>query len=334
MPEKLTAQDQANIERVLAHVAHLIVDPREQRLFIDWMAFIVQKRKRVNWAILLQGVEGDGKTFFFELLSAVLGGANVLTVPASLLGDRFNTWAEGYQVVFVEEVYLRGKHYSGEALNAIKPNITNQKINIHAKGIDTYQVLNKSSYFLTTNHRDALPLDNNDRRYFVLSSRFQTKEVLQAFVERNPTYYPNLYATLDSPGALRHLLLNWKISPDFDAKGRAPDSAAKDYMVEMNKPEGLEELEEAMAESDRPDMCDGLLNVTDLGDIMLGMESIVPPTRTLAKILTYKGLTKLGAVRIDKRYVKFWSNKPERYMTDGKFDPEKVRQVLFPERYL
>lgn len=329
VPEKITKVDRRNIERVKAHFTHLFPDEREARVFLDYIAYIVQNPgKRPGWSVLIQGTEGDGKTFFGVLLGAVLGSENVRMLNAKTVQGDFNGWAEGQQVVFVEEIRLHG-HNRYDVLNQIKPLITNSVIEIHRKGVDPYNIPNMSSYILATNYRDALPLTENDSRYFVLFSRFQTKKALDEFKARNPDYYENLYGAVEeSAAAIRGWLMEHEFGPDFKAGNRAPDSAAKGYMAMLTKPEHHQLVEEVLDNSMRFDVSRILLSATDLADAMINLEDSndLPYGRKMNKVLTDMGFTFLGKFRTDGRYRRYWSMEPERFMVNGQVDGEKIRE--------
>ena len=54
-------------------------------------------------------------------------------------------------------------------MNRIKPLISNDTIEIHPKNINPFNAPNTTAYIASTNFPNALPLNDNDRRYFVLS---------------------------------------------------------------------------------------------------------------------------------------------------------------------
>ena len=62
------------IDLFLTHISNVLVDEREQRILLDWLAYVVQNAgKRINWAILLQGAQGTGKSYLLRCLSGYLG---------------------------------------------------------------------------------------------------------------------------------------------------------------------------------------------------------------------------------------------------------------------
>lgn len=329
VPTKLTGAERAAIETVKGHFGHLFENEVDRAVLLDAIAYLVQNPgKRLNWAVLLQGTEADGKTFFAGLLAAVLGPENINNLAAGALEEKFNGWAEGVQVVFFEEIKLHG-HNRFDVLNKIKPLLTNRMVPVRRMNVDTYSAVNTVTYFLTTNFKDALPLDDNDSRYFVLFSRFQNKAALHAFLETDPEYYQRLYDTLEHGGALRKWLLNHKINPTFSGEKRAPMSEAKAEMVMYAKSEETETLEELLANSMRMDVTPELLNVSTVAEYFSNAGVDVPYGRTMSKLLMEQGYTKLGRVRLGDDTPWFWSKTPRKFTgRDGKVDPNLVKNWL------
>lgn len=329
VPEKYTPKDKRAIRIVMAHLEHLLPEPSERRLFLNWLAFIVQNPgKRVNWAMVLQGVEGDGKSFWAFLLRAVMGVSNVRMINANVLEGNFTGWAHGQCVVVVEEPRLQG-HNKYDVLNKIKPLITNAVIEIHPKGKDPYNVENTSNYYLPTNFRDALPLNDNDRRYCVLFSRWQNRDELREFNEKNPTYYVELYRTLeDCAPALRKHLIEHEIDDDFPAGGDAPRTTAHRYMVTSAKPEPIRAIQEIIDENEHADICEELINATALPDAMIGRDADLPQTQGLNRLLEHNGYVFLGRVRIDGVLSRFWSKYPDKFRSTNNIDTRAVRNFI------
>lgn len=328
VPEKLTKADKRNVEIVENHFLHLIADNRERELFKDWFCYVVQNNSRPNWGLFLQGTQGDGKSFFAVMMAAVMGAENVRLIKSKTLEGDFNGWAEGDLLKFVEEAKLQG-HNRFDVYNSIKDNITNSTVEIHRKGIDPYNAPNTGAYCLFSNFRDALPLFDDDSRFFVLFSRFQTQSAINGFKATHPAYYRDLYnAIAESAGAIRGWMLKRELSPLFDPMERAPDSGSKSYMIKMNKSEEMQAIEEILATSSEWDLCRQLLNATKLIDQMVGMDVEIPQTKTIKKILSDSGYTFLGRFRVKGELCRFWSQEPERFAIDGGFDADKIREWI------
>ena len=255
MPETFGKKDKLAIAIVEAHFEHIIPDARERKLLISYLAYTVQTRQRINWTVVLQGVEGDGKSFIGAMMGAILGSSNVRQLDAQQLEDRYTGWAVGQLMTFIEELRLQG-HSRYDILNKIKPFITNEAVNVHPKNVNPYTALNTTSYVAFTNFRDALPLDDNDRRHMILASAWQSGETLRKFLLEEPTYFEDLWGTINGdtarPGALRKWLMEYELHSEFDPKSRAPLTEARKNMVELNKSEVQTEFEDLIASEKNP----------------------------------------------------------------------------------
>ena len=331
---KVLPRDHKNVERVKAHIVHLLEKDTEQRLFLDWLSWIVQNPgKHANWSILLQGVEGDGKSFFAEMMRGVMGVSNVTMLNAHIFESDFTDWTVGQCLSCVEEVRIVKAQNKYEVINRIKPFITNNIIEVHPKGKPIHNAKNTTSYLLFSNFKDALPLDDDGRRFCVLFSRWQRKVQLDAFKDENPDYYERLYAAVEeSAGALRHWLMNHQQEDDFKPMGDAPATAAKAFMTKQSKPEFIQVLDEIIAE-DECLFADGhLIDVANLPETFAARGVDFPHTKALSSMLQRDGYEDLGRVRMDSgARGNFWSKTPElfRYSTDGEawfVETQKVRK--------
>lgn len=331
LKREYTPRDKWAIRIVKNHIKHLLTDPKEQELFVDWLAWIVQNPgKRVNWAMVLQGTQGDGKSFFGFLLREVMGVSNVRMVNANILEGQFNGWSHGQCVVVVEEPRLQG-HNRYDVLNKIKPLITNPIIEIHPKGKDPYNVINTCSYFLPTNFRDALPLGEDDRRHCVLFSRWQNRAELRNFIKENPDYYSDLYQTIsdmETVRALRTWLIDHEVSGSFPGGGDAPMTKWHSYMVDAAKPETIRAIQEIIDEGQYPDITNDLVNATLLPNAMIGRDGELPQTSGLTRLLEHNGYTFLGRLRVQGEYSRFWSKTPEMFRKNMNTSTDLIRKYI------
>jgi hypothetical protein len=325
LPEIISASGQRCIDRMESHVRHLFRVERDGQLLLDWIAYIVQTGSRVNWAPVIQGVQGDGKSWFAELLKAILGMSNVVIIKGKALEEHYNAWAEGHQIVFIEEVRLHGKNRF-DAVNNLKTNITNSTVEIRRMRTDIYNVINQSSYFITTNSRDGLPIDHSDTRYFPMFSRWQRKEELKAFMAEHPDYYPDLYASLNEPGVLRKYFMERTLSEEFDPRKRAPTSSSRWQMIELAKTEETDAFDVALQEEPSRDFCDDMLDSALCGSKMTGYGSSAPIGMALNRMLDQAGFTTLGRWKIDGQTRRLWSRNPEQFFSeDGSPNGDAIR---------
>lgn len=332
VPEKKLPRDQKNVERVKAHISHLLTDPGEQRMFLDWLAWIVQNPgKHVNYSILLQGVEGDGKSFFAEMMREVMGHSNVQMLNAHIFESDFTDWTIGQCLSCVEEVRIVKAQNKYEVINRIKPFITNRIIEVHPKGKAIFNAKNTTSYLLFSNFKDALPLDDDGRRFLVLFSQWQRKVQIMAFKTANPDYYERLYNAIDeSAGAIREWLLNHEVSDEFNPMGDAPTTKARAFMIKQSKPEFIQELDAIIAEGSCLFADRHLIDVTNLVETFAARGFEYPHSKAMGAMLMRDGYEDLGRIRLGGgARASFWSKTPEVFRNHGvggfDFDPELIR---------
>jgi hypothetical protein len=287
------------VEKCKKHFEILFPDERERNLVIDFLAYTVQyPKEKITWGILIQGVDGAGKSWIQSLMSAAIGGVNVNLVNGSSLLENFTSWAEGYRMVFIEEVRIKGLH-KYEIVNKMKPYIANPTVPVRRMRNDPYKVRNVTNYVLFTNYIDALPLDRSDRRYLVVRTAFQTVSHIRKFMDENPTYFEDIFNIVDFDGpCLRYWLSEHKISDEFRPKGYAPDTEAKRLMIEESEEtDETEDLEELINSSADPFISNEVLSLHRLrtGD-MSRLNSL--PRRSMGSLLARCGFSYVGKYRL------------------------------------
>lgn len=233
VPLEFSAEELAAIETVKQHVSLYLSDPREQALLLSFCAHNVQQPgKKIRWAPYIYGVEGDGKSFFGELIGAAMGSQNVRMLNASTLESNFTDWAMGYALIVLEEMKQHG-HNRYDIMNKLKAFVTNSQVEIHPKGKPSYTAPNVANYLLLSNYLDGAPVSDTDRRYMFLGSSLISSTVRKMTADG---YFKTLFGAVhEHPGAIRKWLLEYELHQDFDADGRAPDTVIKQTVIEMSK---------------------------------------------------------------------------------------------------
>jgi hypothetical protein len=297
------------VERVKAHIALLAGGrPDVVDVLVSWMAFNVQNPgKKIRWAPLIKGVEGDGKSTLGSVMAAVLGMPNVKQISPKVLGTDFTDWAHGASVGVLEEIKLTG-HNRYDILNALKPYLTNSHVEIHPKGSAPFNVLNTMNYIAFTNHSDALPLNDTDRRWFIVFTPFTHISEMDALVGDRGAYFDALYDDIEqNREELRKWLVEMPLSPLFSANGSAPLTDEKSSMVAMNISHE-EELVTAAIEAGGPGISEKVVMLSAIaavvsqksGGEMLGVKEI-------ARVLTKLGWLKVqGQVKWRGKVVRVW----------------------------
>lgn len=242
IPDRLTKNQRAAIAVLEEHLEMLLPDERERRLFVDYLAYCVKfPGKKIRWAPLLKGIEGDGKSAFVILMHYCLGRHNVRVLDsATLEKSDFSGWSTGQCFTGVEEIKLHG-HNRYDVYNKLKPYISNDYVEVHRKGKDPYNVPNTTNYLLLTNFDDGVPVTDNDRRIMFLSSPFRSKEeMFAAVLERtglaSTEYFDRLFDKVikEEAGAICRWLMDRELSPEFSPDGRAPITEARERAVDLS----------------------------------------------------------------------------------------------------
>jgi hypothetical protein len=225
----------AAVTLIVEHLRRMLPDDRERELLISWLAHNVRfPGRKIRWAPYLHGPEGDGKSSMIELLAATMGAPNVRPVSSRTLESDFTDWAHGCAVICVEEMRQIG-HSRFDVMNNLKPYITNSVVEIHPKGKAAFSAPNTANYLLLSNHLDGAPIGDGDRRFMFLSSAIDASMARKLSADG---FFARLHDVLTQhPGALRRWLLEWPLSPEFDANGRAPATELKRMVIELSRSE-------------------------------------------------------------------------------------------------
>lgn len=236
----LSAKGQEAVAVVKRHLSLALGGRADlMELVLAWMAHNVQKPGiKIRWSLLFKGIPGDGKSTIGTLLKAVMGEPNVKNISPEALASDFTSWGEGAAVGLFEEVRIVGENRYN-IFNSIKPYITNDSVPILRKGKDEYEIVNVTNYMGFTNYSDALPLDDNDRRWLIVFLPFASTEELAAAVSASFTsldaYFKHLNAVIRFYRTeLRRWFLDYAIPGTFNPDGNAPMTVEKQSMIAMS----------------------------------------------------------------------------------------------------
>ncbi len=262
-----TEEGKRLIEALERHLSVLIPNPTERNIFRAWLAHNYRNPGiKIRWAPLLKGAQGDGKSIFGEVLQILMGRENIRTMSADTLQTSpFSGWATGQCVVVLEEVRFQG-HNRFDIVNKLKPYITNNSVELHSKGQDPANTLNVSNYLLFTNHDDALPLGEGDRRYFVLRTPYRSYQAMDEFLQavysisRNAHFDEIFELGNAHPGQMALWLEKVEYPEAFNPNGEAPRTAARELMV-RNSTSDLESLVRDILETGAPGVSKNIVMV-------------------------------------------------------------------------
>lgn len=149
-------------------------DPHDREILMSYMAAIVQyPGVKFQWAPLLQGPEGNGKTFLIKCVREAVGTRYCHTLDASALKDtgmKFNDWLFAKIFISVEEIRVG----SNDIVMEILKGLSNDTVEIQGKGANQFMADNRANFIFTSNYLDALKIKDGDRRYCPIMSQPQS----------------------------------------------------------------------------------------------------------------------------------------------------------------
>jgi len=136
---------------------------------LDWLAAIVQLRRKLLTSWVLHGVQGTGKGILYHsILKPLFGNAFCAALNQDSLESRFNTVFQDCVFIVFDEVQVDFSKHSGNSVNArIKLLITEEMMNFEPKGIDAKQGENECNFLFFSNQGNAVKIEENDRRFNV-----------------------------------------------------------------------------------------------------------------------------------------------------------------------
>ena len=196
----------------------ILPDERDRTIFLSWIAAVVQyPGVKFLWSPVLQGVEGNGKSIWGEVLYYCIGHEHAWTVEAKKIDADFNSYLTRRVFINVEEMNMFAKN---ELMDTLKGLITGTKQAVESKGVDQVMDMDYcANWYFATNHKDAVVKSRNDRRLAVFFTAQQTRADLIASGLLNNDYFPQLWRWLrqgDGFAFMRDFLLNYPIPDEFN----------------------------------------------------------------------------------------------------------------------
>jgi hypothetical protein len=159
----------------LDHVARMLPDRLDQVKLLAYMAACVQYQgTKFQWAPLVQGCEGNGKTLLAICVSRAIGARYVHWPLTSDLGNNFNMWLQDNIFYAVDEVFV--PEHQQATRDALWQMITGSEgIQLTGKGKDQTAGDICGNFFLLSNYKNATRKTSNDRRIGTFITAQQSK---------------------------------------------------------------------------------------------------------------------------------------------------------------
>ena len=259
-----------NPQPFLDHLAKVLPNDHDRLIFLCYMAACVQHQGvKFQWAPLLQGVEGNGKTLFTRCVAEAIGGRYVHFPPANEISEKFNSWLFNNIFIGVEDIYVPNQKQ--EIFEILKPMITGGKMAKRAMQTDQIMTEACANFIFNSNHKDGLKKTKNDRRVCVLFCAQQQIDDLRRD-GMDGDYFPKLYEWLRADGyaIVSEFLHTFPIPPEFNPATncqRAPVTTSTASAIAASSGGIEQEIQEAIAQG-VAGFCGGWISSMQL-DLML-----------------------------------------------------------------
>lgn len=156
----------------------MLPEEEDRVILLSYMAACVQHMGvKFRYAPVVQGTEGNGKSTIANIIEYAVGERYTHKPSALGLvndGGKFNEWMGRTIFVSVEDLHMSND--AGGAFDAMKPLITNPRIEIQGKGKDQKTGDNRGNWFISCNRKGDVPITDNSRRYCMFFTAQQSAE--------------------------------------------------------------------------------------------------------------------------------------------------------------
>ena len=223
-----------NIELFLDHVKNVIAagDETSYNYIKNWIIRPLQMPNKKNKsALIFAGIDqGTGKSWTAEIIARLHGrfGEENIGNMKDICGD-FNAKLLNKTLVVANEVkdVDNSVWYNGDALKSL---ITDDKVGIEKKGIDSMTCDNNINFIFVSNNKKPINIDDKDRRYAV----FEPKPIHD---KDDFDYWTDEFYLLKDDQQFLEDLYNWCLKQDISKFNprNIPITEAKLNLIENNK---------------------------------------------------------------------------------------------------
>jgi primase-polymerase (primpol)-like protein len=213
---------QDRVQAFVQHIAYLIPDETERRMFTQWLGHIFQRPGELPHTAYLMFTPktGTGRGTLGSILTRALRGYVAANVSGDTLFGNFNGRLSMKLLATVDEIREGNgaSRYANE--QKLRSAVTEEYRHINKKYGSQSVEKNCCRWLMFSNHADALPFDNSDRRIVVIENPSQCE---------TGEYYARLHDALHDPlfiASVQHFLMTLDLR-GFNPHAHAPMNAAK-----------------------------------------------------------------------------------------------------------
>ena len=213
------------------HIIRADVNPAFAEWFLKWLAYPVQNpgTKVFQAPFIYATKQGVGKTFIVDpVMEYIYGPKNFHRLGNNDVASVYNEYVGNKQFVVTNEIYLPDFSDRKAAMSTLRDMITREKVSVNEKFQPRLTLADFCNYYFTSNHADALILEPDDRRMFVIQAPDQRWGMSD---------YKELDKWLreeEGASVILHYLQNLDTA-DFEPKAPAPMTPWKKELIGLSR---------------------------------------------------------------------------------------------------
>ena len=296
------------------HVHKLLPGGRDAELLLHWMASAVQNPgAKFQWWPVVQGTKGNGKSLLLRVMYRAIGERYSHQVRADSViktGNQFNDWVVGKLFLGFEEI--RSSEGRRDFVEIMKDTVTAERMATEGKGAGQTTSDNRANGLMLTNHDDACPIDDDERRWGIFFCAQQSDDDM-ARDGMTMRYFESLYDWLNNGGyaVVTHYLATRPLEYALDpARGlqRAPETTSTRRAITESLGVVEQEILDAI-EGGVPGFRHGIVSSLAMRSLFDRMRKTIGPRR-YRKIMASVGYVTHPALEVNK-------GRPNNAMRDG-----------------
>jgi hypothetical protein len=252
---------EGDVQPFLNHLGKILPDEGDRMQLLAYMAACVQYQgHKFQWAPLVQGAQGNGKSLLALCVAKAIGARYVHFPLAKDIDNNFNAWLWGNIFYVVEEICIDDKRK--DALETLKPMISTAEggIQITRKGLDQTSEDICGNFWFNSNYRNSVHIKRGDRRLAIYFTAQQDVDDLardgltHSYFERLIDWFKH-----DKGYAkVAEFLHTWPIPSDLDPRfqTRAPRTSTTHEAIAAGMGRVEQDILECMAQ-EMPGFCGG-----------------------------------------------------------------------------
>lgn len=227
-PNKRILVGETDITLFHEHIAYLIPGKEDRERFLNWLAHCEQKPDKLPHHGWLMWTErfGVGRNWLASALLRVWQGEVAPSLDlVALLDGAFNDSISCKRLAVVDEIHFGSGSSMFTLAARLRQLLTQEVRSINPKYGKKTSEFNATRWLIFSNHADALPMPEDDRRFEVVRNPSEVK---------SEAYYAQLYNALDDPkfiAGIAHFLATRDIK-DYNAGARPRMTEAKRHVIE------------------------------------------------------------------------------------------------------